>query len=214
MIEVAFSDDLTKNTIHMEREFGGINSTFILPYIHLMNAEQKHEMVEDILKSTAPDPVITKWDVRPVTTDEVDKIIIDNDFSSAHFIETAGRRILFKVGELIGPQTEMYREDDRMTSIENDYNRGYDRSIKVKIPEGYQALNLGDLNFSVLYEEGGNYPYSFESSFTQMGNAITITIKEYYKEIYAPLSRYEDYRKVINAAADFNKVTLVLEKKN
>jgi hypothetical protein len=34
----------------------------------------------------------------------------------------------------------------------------------------------------------------------------------YYTAIYAPLHRYEDFRKVINAAADFNKVTLVLEK--
>jgi hypothetical protein len=44
-------------------------------------------------------------------------------------------------------------------------------------------------------------------------NVMVVTIREYYKEIVAPVARYEDFRKVINAAADFNKVILVLEKK-
>jgi hypothetical protein len=41
---------------------------------------------------------------------------------------------------------------------------------------------------------------------------LEVHIEEYYKEIYAPTSRYEDFRRVVNAAADFNKITLVLEK--
>jgi hypothetical protein len=30
--------------------------------------------------------------------------------------------------------------------------------------------------------------------------------------MHLPIAFYEDFRKVVNAAADFNKVTLVLEK--
>jgi hypothetical protein len=56
-------------------------------------------------------------------------------------------------------------------------------------------------------------PFSFVSNYTLEGQTLTVTINEYYKQLYAPLERYEDYRKVVNAAADFNKVTLVLEKK-
>jgi hypothetical protein len=107
----------------------------------------------------------------------------------------------------------MYREESRMTPIENDYNRGYERSIEVKIPAGYQVRNADDLNISVVYKDGDKEPYLFVSSYTLNGSVLKITVKEYYKEIYAPIERYEDYRKVINAAADFNKVTLVLEKK-
>lgn len=211
-IRVEFNEDLSKNNIEMRREFGGINSTFILPYFHLMNEEQKYKMVEELLKSTAPDPVIEKWDIKPVHDGPVDKVIIENKFTSSHFIETAGSRILFKVGELIGPQTEMYREDNRMNSIENDYNRGYDRIIEIKLPKGYKVRNLDDLNSKVIYKDGEEIPYSFESTYTITDNTLKIVITEYYKEIYAPLSRYEDYRNVINAAADFNKITLVLEK--
>jgi hypothetical protein len=106
----------------------------------------------------------------------------------------------------------MYREDDRMTDIENDYNRGYDRVIKVNLPEGYTIKNPDDVVLDVTYHDDGKMPYLFQSAYALENGVLTVTIKEYYKELYAPLARYEDYRKVINAAADFNKVTLVLEK--
>jgi hypothetical protein len=53
----------------------------------------------------------------------------------------------------------------------------------------------------------------FISSYTIEGNKLVITIHEYYKEINYAKSRAENYRKVINASADFNKVVLVIEKK-
>ncbi len=33
-----------------------------------------------------------------------------------------------------------------------------------------------------------------------------------YKKMYYPINQFEDFKKVINASADFNKVVLVLEK--
>jgi hypothetical protein len=178
-----------------------------------MKEEQRSKMVEGLLKETAPDAVIDKWTAKPEDKDGINNFVMNVDFKSNHFLETAGPRVLFKVGELIGPQVEMYREESRMTPIENDYNRGYERSIEVKIPAGYQVRNADDLNISVVYKDGDKEPYLFVSSYTLNGSVLKITVKEYYKEIYAPIERYEDYRKVINAAADFNKVTLVLEKK-
>ena len=45
------------------------------------------------------------------------------------------------------------------------------------------------------------------------GNVLDIEVTETYHEILYPLSQFETFKKVINAAADFNKVVLVLEKK-
>jgi hypothetical protein len=45
------------------------------------------------------------------------------------------------------------------------------------------------------------------------GDVLDIEIFEVYHSSFTPKSVYEDYRKVINAAADFNKVVLILEKK-
>lgn len=212
-IQVTFNKELTGNTIQMKREFGGCNATFVAPYYQLAGESDRTQLIEELVKQTAPDAGIAKWDAKTVETGLTNNFVMDVNFTSTHFVETAGPRILFKVGELIGPQIEMYREDNRMTEIENDFNRGYDRVITVTIPEGYQVRNPDDAKINVIYKDGDKEPYLFVSDVNVKNNQLVITIKEYYKEIFAPVSRYEDYRKVINAAADFNKVTLVLEKK-
>ncbi len=212
-IEVSFNADLTSNQIKQKRIFGGINATYLSPYYDVMSAEQRTSMVEELTKSTAPDAVIATWNAKPVAGIEADNFLIDVDFQSTHFLEKAGPRILFKAGELIGPQTEMYRDDNRETEIENDFNRGYNRIIKIHIPSGYQVKNAKDLKIDVTYTDKDSMPFLFQSDYAVKGDVLEVTIKEYYKQIYAPLARYEDFRKVINAAADFNKVTLVLEKK-
>jgi hypothetical protein len=107
----------------------------------------------------------------------------------------------------------MYRDDERMTDVENDFNRGYDREIRIRIPDGYRVRNPDDVKINVVYQDGDKEPFLFVSDYVMDKNEMVITIREYYKEIVAPVARYEDFRKVINAAADFNKVILVLEKK-
>ena len=51
----------------------------------------------------------------------------------------------------------------------------------------------------------------FDSNFEVKNNQLSILIDEYYDEIYYPANKFEGFRKVINAAADFNKVTLILK---
>lgn len=211
-IDVTFADDFSANNVKIKRIFGGYNSSFFAPYYHLMTEEQRLSMVEELTKQTAPDPKFNKWSAKPMEEGLVDQFLIDVDFESAHFLEKAGPRILFKVGQLIGPQVEMYREDDRMTEIENDFNRGYEREIRIRLPKGYMVKNLQDLKFDVTYKEKDEVPFLFQSDYAMKDDLLTVTINEYYKQLYAPMTRYEDYRKVINAAADFNKITLVLEK--
>jgi hypothetical protein len=212
-IEVTFSDDLTSAQIRQKREFGGYNATFFTPYYDMMTEDQRKQMIEELAKQTAPDAAIKSWKASPLPGKKAGNFFIDADFQSTHFLEKAGPRILFKAGELIGPQVEMYRDDQRITDVENEFNRGYDRKIRIHIPAGYTVKNPGDLKFDVTYEDKNETPFLFQSNYVIKDNIIEISISEYYKQIHAPLSRYEDYRKVINAAADFNKVTLVLEKK-
>lgn len=212
-IAVTFNDALDGNNIKMKRVFGGCNATFITPYYSMVNDTDRGKLIDQLLRQTAPDPVIVKWSAGTVDTGVTDNFEMDVQFTSGHFIETAGPRILFKVGELIGPQVEMYRDDQRMTDVENDFNRGYDREIRIKIPDGYRVRNPDDVKLNVVYKDGESEPYLFVSDYTLDNNEMVVTIREYYKEIFAPVKRYEDFRKVINAAADFNKVTLVLEKK-
>ncbi len=211
-IKVTFDEEITRNMIAIKRVFSGYNASFITPYFHLINKEQLHSLVEEVTKQTAPDPEIKRWEAKPLGKDSTQKFLIDVDFVSSHFLEMAGSKILFKAGLLIGPQSELYQDDKRTLDVENDFNRGYDRVISIQIPAGYQLKNPESLQFNVTYKEGDEIPYLFISNYELKGSQLKITIQEYYKQLSAPVSRYEDFRKVINAAADFNKVTLVLEK--
>ncbi|SKC78296.1 DUF3857 domain-containing protein [Ohtaekwangia koreensis] len=211
-MDVSFANDLSSTTIKQKREFGGYNAMFFAPYYDIMTEEQRTRMIEELTKQTAPDASIVKWSGKSFPEKQAGNFLIDVDFNSSHFLEKAGPRILFKAGELIGPQVEMYRDDQRVTEVENEFNRGYDRKIKIHIPSGYTVKNPQDLKMDITYKDKDKTPFLFQSDYTLSDNVLEITIKEYYKEIFAPLARYEDFRKVINASADFNKVTLVLEK--
>ena len=59
----------------------------------------------------------------------------------------------------------------------------------------------------------GKKTMEFTSKYEVKDDIVTVTCVEYYDEISVPLSRYEEFRTVINAAADFNKITLVFEEK-
>lgn len=211
-IEASFNEDMSINTIHQVREFGGYNAVYFGPYYGLMTEEQRLKMVEELTKQTAPDAAIKKWEGKALPDKKAGSFVFDVTFESNHFIEKAGPRILFKVGELIGPQVEMYRDDKRTADIENEYNRGYERLLKISIPKGYTVKNAQDLKMNIVFEKENETPFLFESNYELKDGLLTVKIKEYYKEIFVPISKYEDFRKVINAAADFNKVTLILEK--
>ncbi len=213
-LDIMFAEDLTSNEIRQLREFGGYNAAYFTPYYDIMSKDQKQEMIDQLTKQTAPDAVITKWTAGATPEGNSNNFRVSTDFRSSHFVERAGSRILFKVGELIGPQMEMYRDDKRTAAVENDFNRMYSRIIKIHLPTGYQVKNADDLLIDIAYADEDDVPFSFKSDYRITDNVLTISIEEFYKEIYAPLSRYEDFRKVVNAAADFNKITLVLEKKN
>ncbi len=97
--------------------------------------------------------------------------------------------------------------------VENEFQRSYVRTIKVNIPEGYQISNLDDIKIDNSYIRKGKKALSFLSDYELKDNVLTIVANEYYRMNIVAASEYEEYRKVINTAADFNKITLILEPK-
>jgi hypothetical protein len=69
------------------------------------------------------------------------------------------------------------------------------------------------LNISETYKDGEVLTMGFVSRYELAGNTLKIKIQEDYRNIAYPLEQYEVFKKVINAAADFNKVVLILDKK-
>ena len=127
-------------------------------------------------------------------------------------MERAGNKILLKIGEVIRQQVEMYQEKPRQFLVNIEYPHILHRTIRIEIPEGYQVKNPGSLNMRQAFPETSQPTIKFESVFKQDGSIIEVTIQEEYQQVEYGVEAFEPFRKVINAAADFNKVVLVLEK--
>ena len=130
---------------------------------------------------------------------------------SSNFIEHAGDNLLFKVGMLIGPQSNLYNSKERKLAVETDHAKKYIRTINFTIPEGYSVKNLSELNMKVT-PDFNNGEMGFVSTYEVEGNKLIIKINEWYNCVIIPVENYKDYENVVNAAANFNKLKLVLNK--
>jgi Domain of Unknown Function with PDB structure (DUF3857) len=139
--------------------------------------------------------------------------ILSATVKANELVERAGNKTIIKIGDIIGQQVEMYQEKPRQFPMKIDYPHMLQRKINFTIPDGYTVKNLEDLKINHVYQEKGQTTMGFTSSYQVEGNTVKITILEEYRSTSYPLIQFEDFKKVINAAADFNKVALVLEKK-
>jgi len=106
----------------------------------------------------------------------------------------------------------LYQETQRVFPVQIGILHDYYRVITVKIPEGYRVENLQDLNMHIEMKSDNKTSCIFTSEASLENNTLTIKSKEYYLKSYYPATRYDEFRKVINAAADFNKKILLLRK--
>jgi hypothetical protein len=214
--KVKFDATLDTLLISSKQILKGYGAASYRPIYTFLPKDKQDEMNKDIIKSVAGSTDITNITVEnPALKDYFTNkpLVISGDIKSTELLENAGNKILFKIGEIIGPQAEMYQEKPRQLPIELEYPHVLQRKIVFEIPAGYSIKNLKDLNFDISYKNGDNLTMGFLSSYTLEGNVLTVTVQEIYHEIRYPITEFENFKKVINAAADFNKVTLVLEKK-
>jgi hypothetical protein len=113
----------------------------------------------------------------------------------------------------IGPQVEMYQEKPRQEPIDMDFAHVEERKIEFIIPKGYTISNPDDLKINETYKENGELTMGFVTDYDIKGNMLSIHIMEQYRRTLYPINQFEQFRKIINASSDFNKVVLVLEKK-
>lgn len=213
-VKVGFNEDNSENEISVVRSSEGYEGSFIKSTVGRATAEQKEEMLDQLLEFIGPTEEFTEQSFEGDDLDYktwADYITYKGKFKSQNFIEQAGDIILFSAGNLIGKQSELYQEKKRFNLVENDFNRGYLRNIEVEIPEGYTIQNPQDIDMDFSVDNEGKTVFYFKSSHNIQGNKLTITINEYYDQIYFPLERFEEFREVINAAADWNKVVLVMQ---
>ncbi len=178
--------------------------------------DKQEETIKQIISNIAKSENIQNIQTENTRlTDATDNkpLVISASLHTADLLEKAGNKLLFKVGELIGTQVQMYQEKTRQLPADVQYPHVLYRKIKFDIPEGYTIKNLNDLNIDIQYKPANVVTMGFVSNYKVTGSVLDIEVLETYREIQYPLSQFETFKKVINAAADFNKVVLVLEKK-
>ncbi len=216
--DLQFNATLDTLLIKSTQLLKGYGASEYRPIYLFLPRDKQEEANQEIIKSVPGTTAITNIQVENTSLDNYatnKPLIISADSKNAELLETAGSTILLKIGEIIGTQEEMYQEKPRVLPVEMPFPHVEDRDITVHIPEGYSIKNLNDLTSDISFRDpSNNLTMGFISTYTLTGSILHIQIRETYRNLRYPLDQFNNFRKVINASADFNKVVLVLEKKS
>ncbi len=207
-------EDMIQPVVTFKREMSGYQCASFQTIYNLIEEENKTELDESMISFADPKGEVLEYKL--IGTEEedfgVNPMVYTGKLKTTSIIEKAGNRYIFKVGELIGAQAEMYKEEVRETDIEHRHNMIYERKITFEIPDGFELSGLEALNINEVYPSE-NPSIQFVSSYTQTGNTIEVIVIERYDETHFTKEEINDFRRIINAAANFNKVALFLVKK-
>jgi hypothetical protein len=202
--------------IDSKQIFTGYTASVYRSAFNFTSAEDQKNILKDMVKfGTNSETILSsKLENSDFETYSTNKpFVINASVKANELMEKAGNKILLKIGELIGPQVEMYQEKPREFPIEITFPHVLYRDIFFEIPEGYTAKNLESLKINQTYPVTGEPTMFFNSNYELKGNLLKVTIREEYREADYPIDQFGPFVKVINAAADFNKVVILLEKK-
>jgi len=213
---IDLSKELDSLTIDTKLIFGGYAAVDYRDIFNFSNDEQKRNVFKELAKNVAnTDHIlvseVSNQDFENSTTNI--PMIVHIKTKSGELIERAGNKLLVKIGMAIGPQVEMYQEKPRQEAINLSYGHVEERTINFTIPDGYTINNLNDIKINQVYQDNGELTMGFVSGYEMKGNVLSIHITEEYRKTFYPISQFDQFRKIINASSDFNKVVLVLQKK-
>ncbi len=212
---VSFVPTLDTVVVASQQILSGYGANNYRPIFVFLPKDKQEETTKEIIQAASGSKDITNIEVLNSALNDAftnKPLTIKGVAKSTSLLETAGNRILLKIGEVIGRQEEMYQEKPRQLPVELAYPHVLNRTITFEVPNGYKVQNLNDANITVELKEEGKTTCGFVSQATQKGNTITIEIFETYAKINYSMEQFETFKKVINAAADFNKVVFVLAK--
>jgi len=214
-VDVSTTDKWKSLDVSYSKSATGYYAAGVQPYYDFVPADAIKDINESQIKFLTEDLDIESMEAKNTAFEDygVKPFEFSAEFSTKSFMERAGDKILLKVGDLIGPQVEMYQEEDRVLPVEHGFNRHYHREITVAIPDNYEVSNLEALQINEVYEKDGERLMQFVSDYTYEDGKVKVIIDEWYDRIVLPVELFDDYRRVINAAADFNKVVLYIAKK-
>lgn len=209
--EIHFDEDflMNLNVVHSLNGLSAVGYREMVTYLpakdekaFLMQILDVPEMESDIVSYTFKNKGLEYY-----TTQQ--PIEIEAELKLDNLAEKAGNKYLVHIGKIIGPQQEMYKVEERVLPISIPSAHRLQRDIIIRIPKGYTIANP---EVVLINKDYGADKYGFITKYTLEKDMMIIHLDEYYSKLVYDKSLIEEFRSVINAAADFNKVTLVFEK--
>ena len=131
-------------------------------------------------------------------------------FTMDGFLKKAGNNFIFDVGRLMGSYKKTDGKDTiRTADVYMPSARQLNYEFTVALPDGYIIKGMEALNQKV-----DNDIASFVSTARLDGNVATITVNRTYYNNFEPAANWPKLLRIMNAAADFTNLKLLLEKKN
>ncbi len=215
-VKVSLWPSLDTVQIATTESLNGDSKSDALPALASIDKLQTKELMQDYVKSNEEDRLVdlnvenAEWSSflynKPV--------ILKSKVNSTRILQpVAENEYLLNIGIVIGKQAELPRSSTkRKYDIDLSAPHSLVREIVLEVPPGYKVVNLSDLNMNKSLAIKGKEECYFRSSYTTDGNAVTVKIDEQYLTSHLPKSDYEAFREVINAAAEFNKLDLLISK--
>ncbi len=198
----------------LEHTFTGYESHY-QSYFYYADATQKQKFLDEMLLTDGENVLVDcKIENDKIEDWFMNPLKITAHLSGSKFISRAGENIAFNIGMLIGRQSELYREKERTLPIVYDNAKIYVRELKFQIPEGYEISNPDVLKMKTELKMDKQVQAYFYSDYKIMDNQLVISCSEAYKLVEFPVEKYSEFASVVNAAADFNKITLILKPKS
>lgn len=212
---ISFDEDIESVTLEQNHEYYGHWAVTNKAVLNL-SPESSIKQFEDYLTGSGiEDKVVENFETENTDMNSLEynlPFIVKSTLTSESLLEEAGDSYIFQIGKVIGTQSELYQEKQRVNPIEMDFPNQYDYNITINIPEGYTVDGLDALKIYKFYKgASGNIIAKFQSDYELKGNTLAITIQEFYRTNEFDLNRYEAFRSVINAASDFNKAAILLK---
>jgi hypothetical protein len=214
--DVSFDEDMENVIISQDHDYYGhwaVNNRAV----YQLSTESGRKEFEDYLTASGIEDKVSK-ELKLENTDMYQEkpgipFKVYSKIESGSLLEEAGDSYIFQAGLVIGTQSELYQERERINPIEMQYPNKYNYTINIAIPDGYTAQGLESLKINKRLEGANGLQCKFESDYKVEGSKIIITIEEVYKQNEYAIADYDQFRDVINAASDFNKASILFKPK-
>jgi hypothetical protein len=220
--EISFTKDM-EATAEVTYSWTGYNATDIRASISAWPRDKMKDLVKKLLPLADAQEDIVNYKILHETFDNAytnKPLELTATIKTPQLTEQAGKDYLFKLGALIQDQAELYTEEDRKTPVDLGYPSMSVRRITVNIPKGYKIMNPNAIKMHADYVDEKMKPVlSFNADYSivtdkKNGDKLIVTVTESYTQIHYSVADYQRFRKIFNTSADFNKVTLLLARKN